>query len=120
MFSQGLSSLKNAASTETRLTCRRTDSGCATTSQPKTIALPASGVSNVPRTRDEMRLAPPVGPEDPGPSPRLDHQVELVQGDLLLPRALPPRRAVFALAVAKRFADPLDLNRGCRHQLLLK
>src|SRR2546423_109164 len=65
MFSQGLSSLKNAASTETRLTCRRTSSASATTSQPNTSARPASGVSNVPRIRMSVDLPLPLGPRMP-------------------------------------------------------
>src|SRR5260370_39411481 len=65
MFSQGLSSLKNAASTETRLTWRRTSSGWVTTSQPNTSALPASGVSRVPRIRISVDLPLPFGPRIP-------------------------------------------------------
>src|SRR6266850_2646578 len=65
MFSQGLSSLKKAASTDTRFTWRRTDSGCATTSQPKTIAVPESGVSSVPRIRMSVDLPLPLGPRMP-------------------------------------------------------
>ncbi len=65
MFSQGLSSLKNAASTETRFTCRRTDSGSATTSHPNTMARPASGVSNVPRMRINVDFPLPFGPRIP-------------------------------------------------------
>src|SRR6266849_6555448 len=65
MFSHGLSSLKNAASTDTRLTCLRTASGSATTSQPNTEARPASGVSSVPRIRINVDLPLPLGPSIP-------------------------------------------------------
>src|SRR6202521_3995175 len=65
MFSHGLSSLKKAASTETRLTWRRTDSGSETSSQPKTIARPASGVSSVPRILISVDLPLPFGPRMP-------------------------------------------------------
>src|SRR5882762_1229015 len=65
MFSHGLSSLKKAASTETRFTWRRTDNGWATTSQPKTIAVPESGVSSVPRIRMSVDLPLPLGPRMP-------------------------------------------------------
>src|SRR5467141_1766705 len=65
MFSQGLSSLKNAASTETRFTCLRTERGSSTTSQPNTMALPASGVSKVPRILISVDLPLPLGPRIP-------------------------------------------------------
>src|ERR1700686_4465938 len=65
MFSQGLSSLKKAASTETRFTWRLTDSGWATTSQPKTVAFPESGVRRVPRIRMRVDLPLPLGPRIP-------------------------------------------------------
>src|SRR5260370_32636627 len=65
MFSHGLSSLKKAASTDTRLTCLRTESGSATTSQPNTLARPASGVSSVPRMRISVDLPLPLGPSIP-------------------------------------------------------
>src|SRR6266849_4859343 len=65
MFSHGLSSLKKAASTDTRLTCLRTESGSATTSEPNTAARPASGVSSVPRMRISVDLPLPLGPSIP-------------------------------------------------------
>src|SRR5438445_7839178 len=65
MFSQGLSSLKKAASTDTRFTCLRTDNGSATTSHPKTVARPASGVSSVPRIRMSVDFPLPFGPRMP-------------------------------------------------------
>ncbi len=65
MFSHGLSSLKNAASTETRFTCRRTCIASVTTSQPKTRAVPESGVSSVPRILIKVDLPLPFGPRTP-------------------------------------------------------
>src|SRR6202521_1296599 len=65
MFSHGLNSLKNAASTETRFTWRRTDRGSETTSQPKTIARPASGVRSVARILISVDLPLPFGPRIP-------------------------------------------------------
>src|SRR5579864_3135832 len=65
MFSQGLSSLKKAASTDTRLTWRLTAIGSATTSHPNTDAWPASGVSSVPRMRINVDFPLPLGPRMP-------------------------------------------------------
>src|SRR2546430_11331390 len=65
MFSQGLSSLKKAASTETRLTWVRTSSASFTTSQPNTRAVPESGVNSVPRIRMRVDLPLPFGPRMP-------------------------------------------------------
>src|SRR2546423_5206179 len=65
MFSQQLSSLKKEASTETLLMCRRTEGACATTSSPKTLADPESGVSRVPRIRMSVDLPLPLGPMIP-------------------------------------------------------
>src|SRR5436309_1617061 len=65
MFSHGLSSLKKAASTDTRFTCLRTARGWLTTSQPNTVACPESGVRRVPRMRMSVDLPLPLGPRMP-------------------------------------------------------
>ena len=64
---------------------------------------------------DERRLSASVGPEDAGHTAGLNRQEELVQGDLVLGRRSPPRRARFALAAPERLSDSLDLNRWNAH-----
>src|SRR5216683_1308085 len=121
MFSHGLSSLKKAASTETRFTCRRTRSASVTTSQPKDARCPGVRREQRAEDPDQGRLAAAVRPEDAGDSARFDLQVELVERHLgLRRRSFPEGRAGFALAAPKRFAYPLDIDRGNVHHRLLK
>ncbi len=69
MFSQGLISLKKAASTETRLMNRRTWAASPTTSQPKTRAVPVSGTVRVARIRIRVDFPLPLGPITPVMAP---------------------------------------------------
>ncbi len=67
---------------------------------------------------DQGRLAAAVGPEDAGHAAGLDHQVELVEGDLVFALAPPPGRALLALGAPERFGDSLQLDRcDCAHRL---
>src|ERR1043166_174670 len=98
MFSQGLSSLKNAASTDTRLTWLRTSSASRTTAHPKPRAVSVAGGQPVARDApaedargsgvgrqqraedaDQRRLAAPVGPQHASHAARLDVEVEVVK-----------------------------------------
>src|SRR4029077_8972922 len=67
---------------------------------------------------DQRRLAAAVGTEDPRDAARFDDQVELVEGDLVLPSTPPPRRAEFALAAPEGLLDARDLD-GNAHEPLL-
>src|SRR5919198_3167251 len=62
--------LKNDASTETRLTIRRTAPSSRTTSWPNTRALPPSCSSSVDRTRTSVVLPEPFWPSTATHSPR--------------------------------------------------
>jgi hypothetical protein len=67
---------------------------------------------------DERRLAASVGSEDAGDSSRLDDEVQLVEGNLVLPVATPPGRAGFALAAPKGFGNALQPYCCCCHCLI--
>ena len=69
---------------------------------------------------DQGGFTAAVRTEDAGDAAGFDPQVELVQGDLVLPIPPPPRRAGFALAAAKRLSDAVNLNRRDVHYQLLK
>jgi len=64
-FSSGLSFLKNAASTDTRLIMRLTSISCRMMSRPKTRTSPSSGISRVESRRTSVLLPEPLGPRMP-------------------------------------------------------
>lgn len=62
--------MKKLASTETRLISRCTAIGSLTTSRPKTVICPPSGMSRVAISRMSVDLPLPLGPSTPKISPR--------------------------------------------------
>ena len=70
--------LKNEASTETRLTRRRTARSSETTSWPKTRAEPPSGRSSVESTRTSVDFPEPFWPEDGDALAALDREADVL------------------------------------------
>ena len=64
-FWRPVSSRSSVASWAATPMWRRTSPGCATTSIPATVAVPASGTASVVRTRTAVVLPAPFGPSSP-------------------------------------------------------
>ncbi len=80
-FSIGLSFLKNAASTLTRLMSRLTASSSRSRSWPKTVTEPVSRVSRPDTRRMNVDLPEPFAPRTPRMSPSIHEDRDVVHGD---------------------------------------